>query len=105
MAIFQPTTTQAALGTNTGAASNVGTSEFVRLHNSADANTEHLVTLEESTAAGGTDIGTFTLGGHESVIIHKESTDKLFAENAAILACGVKVIDVGQPKRFSRSSN
>ena len=100
--IFTPITTQAALGTSTGAASNISSSEFVRLINSGDVNTEYLVTLE---VAGGTDLGTFTLGGHESVIIHKESTDKLFAENAAILACGVKVIDVGQPKRFSRSSN
>ena len=89
MAIFQPTTTQAALGTNTGAASNVGSSEFVRLHNSADANTEHLVTLEES---GGTDIGTFTLGGTESVIIRKAPTDQLFASDAAVLACGVRVV-------------
>ena len=86
--IFTPTTTQAALGTTTGAASNVGSSEFVRLHNSADANTEHLVTLEES---GGTDIGTFTLGGTESVIIRKATTDKLFAADAAVLACGVSV--------------
>jgi|TARA_R100000084_G_C4526218_1_gene89060 hypothetical protein len=89
--IFTPTTTQAALGTNTGAASNVGSSEFVRLINSGDVNTEYLVTLEES---GGTDIGTFTLGGHESVIIRKAKTDKLFAENAAILACGVSVVSI-----------
>ena len=87
--IFTPKTTQAALGTNTGAASNVGTCEFVRLINSADSGTEHLVTLEES---GGTDIGTFTLGGHESVIIQKATTDKLFAADAAVLACGVRVI-------------
>ena len=58
MIIFTPKTTEAALGTNTGAASNVGTSEFVRLHNTAAAGTEHLVTLEE---AGGTDLGTFSL--------------------------------------------
>ena len=93
--IFTPVTTEAALGVNTGAASNVGTSEFVRLHNSADANTEHLVTLEESTAAGGTDIGTFTLGGTESVIIRKAPTDQLFASDAAVLACGVRVVSKG----------
>ena len=87
--IFKPKTTQAALGTSSGAASHVGSSEFVRLINSADSGTEYLVTLEES---GGTDIGTFTLGGHESVIIHKASTDQLFAENAAVLACGVEVV-------------
>ena len=87
--IFQPTTTEAALGVNTGAASDIGTTEFVRLFNSAAAGTEHLVTLEES---GGTDIGTFSLEGHESVIIKKNPTDKLFAADAAVLACGVRVV-------------
>ena len=87
--IFQPTTTEAALGANTGAASDISTSEFVRLFNSAAAGTEHLVTLEES---GGTDIGTFSLEGHESIIIKKNPTDKLFAADAAVLACGVRVI-------------
>ena len=67
--IWKPKTTQAALGTSTGAASTVGSSEFVRLFNSADVNTEHLVTLEQTD---GTDLGTFTLGGHESVIIKKQ---------------------------------
>ena len=57
MAIFQPITTQAALGVNTGAASNVGSSEFVRLHNTA-------------------------------------ATDKLFAGNAAVLACGVSLCSI-----------
>ena len=51
--IFTPKTTEAALGTNTGAASNVGTTEYVRLHNTAATGTEYLVTLEESD---GTDI-------------------------------------------------
>ena len=102
MVIFSPTTTQAALGTSSGAASNVGSSEFVRLHNSADSGTEHLVTLEES---GGTDIGTFTLGGHESVIIRKNTTDKLFAADAAVLACGVTIISDAQPKKYSVSAN
>ena len=100
--IFTPITTQAALGTSTGAASNISSSQFVRLINSGDVNTEYLVTLE---LAGGTDLGTFTLGGHESVIIHKEPTDQLFASNAAVLACGVKVIDVGQPRGYSKAAN
>lgn len=98
--VFTPTTTEAALGTSSGAASNVGSSEFVRLINSADSGTEHLVTLEES---GGTDIGTFTLGGHESVVIRKASTDKLFAANAAVLACGVHIVSSAQPKKYSKS--
>ena len=87
--IFTPTTTQAALGTNTGAASNIGTTEFVRLHNTAATGTEYLVTLEE---ADGTDIGTFSLDGSDTVIIRKAPTDQLFAANAAVLACGVRVV-------------
>ena len=89
MAIFQPITTQAALGVNTGAASNVGSSEFVRLHNTAATGTEHLVTLEQSD---GTDIGTFSLDGSDTVIIRKATTDKLFSADAAVVACGVRVI-------------
>ena len=89
MIIFQPTTTEAALGVNTGAASDIGTTEFVRLHNTAATGTEYLVTLEESD---GTDIGTFSLDGSDTVIIKKAPSDKLFAENAAVLACGVRVV-------------
>lgn len=99
MAIFKPVTTEAALGTSSGAASNVGSSEFVRITNTANENTEHLVTLEQSD---GTDIGTFTLEGHESVIISKASTDQLFAADAAVKACGVKIIEVAQPREFVR---
>ena len=98
--IFKPITTQAALGTSSGASSNVSSSEFVRLFNSAAAGTEHLVTLEE---AGGTDIGTFSLEGHESVVIQKEATDKLFAADAAVLACGVTLIEVGNPRSHSKA--
>ena len=89
MVIFQPTTTEAALGVNTGAASNIGTTEFVRLHNTAATGTEYLVTLEQSD---GTDLGTFSLDGSDTVIIKKESSDKLFAADAAVIACGVRVI-------------
>tara|TARA_R100000808_G_scaffold6235_1_gene18641 strand:+ start:6254 stop:6568 length:315 start_codon:yes stop_codon:yes gene_type:complete len=100
--IFTPTTTEAALGTNTGAASNVGSSQYVRLHNTAATGTEYLVTLEES---GGDDIGTFSLDGSDSVIIRKNATDKLFAANAAVLACGVHVIFPAQPRKYSKSSD
>ena len=86
--IFQPTSTEAACPTNTGTATNVGTSEFVRLHNTAGTGTEHLVTLEQSD---GTDIGTFSLDGSDTVIIKKEPTDQLFAADAAVLACSVRV--------------
>ena len=100
MVIFKPITTEAALGTNTGAASNVSSSEFVRLHNTAATGTEYLVTLEES---GGDDIGTFSLDGSDTVIIQKEATDKLFAGNAAVLAFGVSNVQVGDPRSFTRS--
>tara|TARA_Y100000310_G_C20044555_1_gene517723 strand:- start:51 stop:341 length:291 start_codon:yes stop_codon:yes gene_type:complete len=90
MVVFQPTTTEAALGVNTGAASNVGTTEFVRLHNTAATGTEYLVTLEQSD---GTDIGTFSLDGSDTVIIKKASSDKLFAANASVLACGVRLFN------------
>ena len=89
MTIFTPKTTEAALGINTGAASNIGTTEFVRLHNTAATGTEYLVTLEQSD---GTDIGTFSLDGSDTVIIKKAPSDKLFAANAAVLACGVRVV-------------
>ena len=89
MIIFTPKTTEAALGVNTGAASNIGTTEFVRLHNTAATGTEHLVTLEQSD---GTDIGTFSLDGSDTVIIKKAPSDKLFAADAAVLACGVRVV-------------
>ena len=82
--IFKPITTEAALGTNTGAASNVGKSRYVRLVNTGSG--EHLVTLEQSD---GTDIGTFTLESLQTVIIQKDPSDQLFAANAAVLACGV----------------
>ena len=85
---WKPITTEAALGVNTVAASNVGSSRYVRLLNTAAVGTEHLVTLEES---GGTDIGTFSLEGQQEVIIQKDPSDKLFAANAAVMAVGVAI--------------
>jgi len=102
MIIFTPKTTEAALGTDDSGSSNISSSEFVRLFNSAAAGTEHLVTLNK---ADGTDVGTFSLDGHESVIIQKTSTDKLFAANAAVLACGVQIIEVEQPRKFSKAGH
>ena len=100
--IFTPVTTEAALGTSSGAASNVGSSEYVRLHNTAATGTEYLVTLEES---GGDDIGTFSLDGSDSVVIRKNATDKLFAANAAVLACGVHLIFPSSPRKYSKSAD
>ena len=88
MTLWKPITTEAALGTSTGAASNVGSSRYVRLLNTAAAGTEYLVTLEES---GGTDIGTFTIEGQQEVIIQKAPSDQLFAANAAVMAVGVAI--------------
>ena len=78
--------TEAALGTSTGAASNFSRAIYVRLFNSGASTTRHLVTLEQ---ADGTDIGTMTLAGGESVVIHKNPTDKLFAANAGVKGAAV----------------
>ena len=88
MTLWKPITTEAALGTSTGVASNVGSSRYVRLLNTAAVGTEYLITLEES---GGTDIGTFTIEGQQEVIIQKDPSDQLFAANAAVMAVGVAI--------------
>ena len=100
MIIFTPKTTEAALGTDDSGSSNIGSSEFVRLYNSAAAGTEHLITLNSSD---GTDLGTFSLEGLDTVIIRKDATDKLFAANAAVKACGLDIIEVAQPSKYSKS--
>ena len=100
MVIFTPKTTEAALGTDDSGSSNISSSEFVRLYNSAAAGTEHLVTLNSSD---GTDLGTFSLEGLDTVIIRKDATDKLFAANAAVKACGVDIVEVAQPSKYSKS--
>lgn len=88
MTVFKPLGTEANLGVNTGAASNVGLATTVRLFNTADAGTEYLVTLE---LASGVDIGTFTLDGQQEAFIRKDPTDKLFAANTAVEAVSVSV--------------
>lgn len=88
MGPWTPRTTEAACGVNTGAASNFGSSRYVRLFNTAAVGTEHLITLEES---GGTDIGTLTLAPMETVLIRKDATDKIFAENADVKLTAVGV--------------
>ena len=100
MIIFTPKTTEAALGTDDSGSSNIGSSEFVRLYNSAAAGTEHLITLNSSD---GTNLGTFSLEGLDTVIIRKDATDKLFAANAAVKACGVDIVEVAQPSKYSKS--
>ena len=88
MTVFKPLSTEANLGTNTGAASNVSLATTVRLFNTAAVGTEYLVTLEQSD---GTDIGTFTLDGQQEAFIRKDSTDQLFAANANVEAVSVSV--------------
>ena len=78
--------TEEAAGTGSGTASNVGSARIVRCVNSGT--TARLVTLEES---GGTDIGTLTVAGGESVLIRKDATDKIFAANAEILLTEVGI--------------
>ena len=76
--------TEAAAPTGSGTATNVSSARVVRCVNSGS--TARLVTLEES---GGTDIGTLTVVGGESVLIRKDATDKIFAANAEILLAKV----------------
>ena len=78
--------TAEAAGTGSGTASNVGSARIVRCVNSGT--TARLVTLEES---GGTDIGTLTVAGGESVLIRKDATDKIFAANADVKLTAVGI--------------
>ena len=79
--------TEAAAGTGSGTASNVGSARVVRCVNT-NATTDYLVTLEES---GGTDIGTLTLAPGDTVLIRKDATDKIFAGNANVLLSEVGI--------------
>ena len=78
--------TEAAAGTGSGTASNVGSARVVRCVNT-NATTDYLVTLE----SGGTDIGTLTVAGGESVLIRKDATDKIFAANADVKLTAVGI--------------
>ena len=76
--------TEAACGITSAAASTFGNTRAVRLFNSGTA--PHLVTLEKSD---GTDIGTITLNAKAEVVLRKQTTDKIFAANAAVLGVSV----------------
>ena len=89
--IFTPITTVVAAGTSSGASSNVGSSRYVLIQNTAAAGTDYLITLEES---GGTDIGTFRINGNSSMIIKKGTTNTIFAENAAVFLTGITVTNI-----------
>lgn len=86
MSVIKLKGTQAACGTTTGAASTFGSATCVRLVNSTT--TAYLVTLEQTD---GTDIGTATIAGGESILLKKNPTDQIFAANAGVLGVAVSV--------------
>ena len=86
MSVLKLKGTQAACATTTGAASTFGSATVVRLVNSTAA--AHLITLEQTD---GTDIGTCTIAGGDTVFIKKSPTDKIFAANAGVLGVAVSV--------------
>jgi len=75
---------EAACGTSSGAASNFGESDDVRLVNSGSTN--RLVTVTDSS---GNTVATFTLIAGEVTFLRKKREEKIFAAHAEILAVGV----------------
>jgi len=71
---------QAACGTNVGAASTFEGATEVRLVNTGAA--EHLVTVANSAD---TTLATFTLESLDKIIVNKDTTDQIFAANAAVI--------------------
>lgn len=85
-----PLSTEVALATTVGGASNFNNAQRLRIVNTAGSGTNHLVTV--ANAAGET-IGSFTLGGGDMAILSKSPTDLVFAANAAVLAVPIAVKD------------
>ena len=71
---------QAACGTSVGAASTFEGATEVRLVNTGAA--EHLVTVANSAD---TTLATFTLESLDKIIVNKDTTDQIFAANAAVI--------------------
>ena len=92
MKIFTPTTAAAAAGTNHAGASNVGSSRFVLVQNTAASGTDYLITVEVGAAEVVS--GSFRINGDSSVIIKKGTADVMFAENAAVFLTGVTVTTI-----------
>ena len=90
--VFTPITAVAAAGTSHGAASNVGSSRFVLVQNTAAAGTDYLETVEVGTAEVVS--GSFRINGDSSVRITKGTADIMFAENAAVFLTGVTVTTI-----------
>lgn len=76
--------TEAACGTNAGAASNFGEADDVRLVNSGSTN--RLVSITDSS---GNVVATFTLIAGEVSFVRKKREEKIFAAHAEVLAVGV----------------
>ena len=75
---------EAACGTSSGAASNFGSADDVRLVNSGSTN--RLVTVTDSS---GNTVATFTLIAGEVTFLRKKREEKIFAAHAEILGVGV----------------
>ena len=90
--VFTPITAAAAAGTSHGAASNVGSSRYVLVQNTAAVGTDYLVTLEAGAAE--VVVGSFRINGDSSVIMKKGTADIMFAENAAVFLTGVTVTNI-----------
>ena len=82
--IISPTTTEAAAN-GSGAKTNVGLASVVRAVNTSAS----AATLVSLTEAGGTVIGTTTLTQSESILIHKNKTECVFAGAATVLFSAV----------------
>ena len=82
--IISPKTTEAAAN-GSGAKTNVGLASVVRAVNTSAS----AATLVSLTEAGGTVIGTTTLAQSESVLIHKNQTECVFAGAATVLFSAV----------------
>ena len=76
--------TEAACGTNAGAASNFGEADDVRLVNSGSTN--RLISITDSS---GNVVATFTLIAGEVTFVRKKREEKIFAANAEVLAVAV----------------
>ena len=87
MPILNLVGTEEAATIASGTASTVGSARIVRCHNT-DTTNAHLVTLEQTD---GTDIGTATLAAGETLLIHKEKTDQIFAANVKVLLAPVTI--------------
>lgn len=89
--IVQPLAAEIAAPTTTGTASTVGSALRVRAVNTS-ATAAHLLTIQQGDSDG-TLIASMTLAPTEAVVVTKNSTDEIFAGNAA-----VKLVRCGYPR-------